>query len=616
FCSATTATNNIGPSFSQTVGVALPRQLISGAGVTVGAQGGATGAATTDSSITNACSTRAPASGLHDNVVRENKTLNRGSTSVPVGQIGVLQSNYWPFIQLYNLNPTGNVVVQYNKGGGVQSTTLKFDTVDQFAKLDLDRTSYPRSAQVQATITDTQLNIDPTDEDSWTFGTTPSNATVYYGVFSEDGALAASSGISSQLTGNRTNLMFEDNGLMKVNLAAQGSTVLALQDNADTVLSSSGYIDAGRQTLTNQPVTITETAPNVGVFGTYDESDKSVLKTTSDAARGKSATIDYNDKSQSVTIGFGFASVDIKPTDAEWNSGEEIPVTVTDSDANKNSRADEDLDLFNPSVALIPSLRIGTPFTLGVKGTDSSTTADSILLRNVTEGSLGGSLVNARATAKAASTFSYIASKNTAFDGNLTVNKFSDRAVLTTNITSTVYQSVGGLLVDTKATGQDLKKSIFNPSSGSSSNFHGFNLLNIDLRGINNTKLQNASVWLLNSTSATSILTRQSGTTGAEAEITATTPKIIPIAYNVKPQSLTLINATHTRVYSDIFGGTTGAGIQDTAKIGYLLNFTRVTLDNNDKPFVIDLFSFGYKNDGVVKSDRVNNAIYRIEAEE
>ncbi|NDF30538.1 MAG: hypothetical protein EB150_10165, partial [Nitrososphaeria archaeon] len=337
FCSATTATNNIGPSFSQTVGVALPRQLISGAGVTVGAQGGATGAATTDSSITNACSTRAPASGLHDNVVRENKTLNRGSTSVPVGQIGVLQSNYWPFIQLYNLNPTGNVVVQYNKGGGVQSTTLKFDTVDQFAKLQLDRTSYPRGAQVQATVTDIQLNIDPTDEDSWTFGTTPSNATVYYGVFSEDGALAASSGISSQLTGNRTNLMFEDNGLMKVNLAAQGSTVLALQDNADTVLSSSGYIDAGRQTLTNQPVTITETAPNVGVFGTYDESDKSVLKTTSDAARGKSATIDYNDKSQSVTIGFGFASVDIKPTDAEWNSGEEIPVTVTDSDANKNS---------------------------------------------------------------------------------------------------------------------------------------------------------------------------------------------------------------------------------------------------------------------------------------
>ena len=43
-----------------------------------------------------------------------------------------------------SLNPTGNVVVQYNKGGGVQSTTLTFDTVDQFAGAELDRTVYPQ----------------------------------------------------------------------------------------------------------------------------------------------------------------------------------------------------------------------------------------------------------------------------------------------------------------------------------------------------------------------------------------------------------------------------------------------------------------------------------------
>jgi hypothetical protein len=58
--------------------------------------------------------------------------------------------------------------------------------------------------------------------------------------------------------------------------------------------------------------------------------------------------------------------------DAEWNSGEEIPVMVTDSDANKNSRADEDLDFNNADVSIIPSLRIGNPFTLGVKGTEAT----------------------------------------------------------------------------------------------------------------------------------------------------------------------------------------------------------------------------------------------------
>ena len=33
-------------------------------------------------------------------------------------------------------------------------------------------------------------------------------------------------------------------------------------------------------------------------------------------------------------------------------------------------------------------------------------------------------------------------------------------------------------------------------------------------------------------------------------------------------------------------------------------------------PVVADFFSFGYLNDGVVKSERVNNAIYRVEVEE
>ena len=61
-----------------------------------------------------------------------------------IGQIGISHDTAWPFIQLYPLNPTGNVIVQYNKGGGVQTTTLTFDTVDQFASAGLDRAVYTR----------------------------------------------------------------------------------------------------------------------------------------------------------------------------------------------------------------------------------------------------------------------------------------------------------------------------------------------------------------------------------------------------------------------------------------------------------------------------------------
>lgn len=609
FCTAASAQTVIGPAFTQTVGVAIARQPNSG-----GSQG-------EDALGTCAGSTSTTSSGLQNNVVRENKTLNPGPSTVEVGQIGIIQSNFWPFIQLYNFNPTGNVVVQYNKGGGVQSTTLKFDTVDQFAKLDLDRTSYPRSAQIHATITDLQLNIDPTDEDSWTFGTIATNATTYYSIFTEDGALDGTGGISRALTGNLTGLMFEDNGVLLLNKNAQSasSNIVLIQDNADSVLSAdNGIVASGTQSISSasQPVTITESAPNTGVFGTYDESDVSVLEVTSDAPRGKSATIDYNAAAKSIVVGFGFASVDIQGADAEWNSGEEIPVKVTDSDANKNSRADEDLDLNNPNVDLIPALRIGNPFTLGVKGVEgtdsqraSNSIADTLLLRNFTEGSFGGVVVNARGTFNAASDFNYTNSKNTVIEGNATVQKFSDRAILTVNTTG----SVGALLVDTKATGADLKKSINDPRP--SKTFHGYNLVNVDIRGISSS-ISNATVYLLNSSSTAPILTRQSGTTGAEAEVTARGASVLPLGYNVKPQSLFLVNSTYNNVYSDIFGGVTGSGIADTAKIGYVINFTRVTIDSTNKPIVIDLFSFGYKNDGLIKADRVNNMIVRIEAEE
>jgi len=59
-----------------------------------------------------------------------------------------------------------------------------------------------------------------------------------------------------------------------------------------------------------QPITITEQGPNSGVFGSYDESDKSVIKVTSNALRGTSATIDYNETPTTVLVGHSFATID------------------------------------------------------------------------------------------------------------------------------------------------------------------------------------------------------------------------------------------------------------------------------------------------------------------
>ena len=87
--------------------------------------------------------------------------------------------------------------------------------------------------------------------------------------------------------------------------------------------------------------------------------------------RGTSATIDYNETPATILVGFSFGSIDIQPIDDEWSSGEEIPVSLVDADANLNSRADEDLDFNNPDVALIPALQTGSPATL--KGLTAAT---------------------------------------------------------------------------------------------------------------------------------------------------------------------------------------------------------------------------------------------------
>ena len=69
-----------------------------------------------------------------NNMIREAKTVNENAF-VAEGQINV-DNTYYPIVQLYNLNPTGSVIIKYNKGGGTQSVTLTFDTVDQFAGLE------------------------------------------------------------------------------------------------------------------------------------------------------------------------------------------------------------------------------------------------------------------------------------------------------------------------------------------------------------------------------------------------------------------------------------------------------------------------------------------------
>ena len=246
------------------------------------------------------------------NVLRETRSANI-DVGAGIGQIGLNDIDNWPFIQLYNLNPTGNVVVQYNKGGGVQTTILTFDTVDQFANMELDSTVYPLSAQVYATITDVWLNIDPTDEDSWTFQTNTANPATMYQMFDEHGAAQGDSvvGGAIDIQPVASDLMCEDNCilLLEPNSQGPGVNIVTIQDNEDTQIFLSGDPESISSAHTSQissgtyPITITEQSSRSGVFVTYDEADVSTLRITNTASAGSSASIDYNEAPLTILVG-------------------------------------------------------------------------------------------------------------------------------------------------------------------------------------------------------------------------------------------------------------------------------------------------------------------------
>ena len=577
---ATGATTNaaVGVDVGDSVGIALP--II---GAPVGGQNGTA----TGGDLTTACTPNpgaANATGFM-NVVREAKDPNTTLSGDAVGQIGIVADS-WPFVQLYPLNPTGNVIVQYNKGGGVQSTTLTFDTVDQFADVELDRAVYPQGSNIHATITDLWLNIDPTDEDSWTFGSLDGSASTNYQVFDENGGrvgdINGTAGVID-ISGSLGSLMCEDNCVLELDTDAQGTgNVITLQDNDDSeiVINTNGFAivatdfaTAGNALNGTQPVTITEQGPNSGVFGTYDESDKSVLLVLNNASRGTSATLDYNESPVSILIGHSFGSVDIKPIDDEWSSGEEIPIEIVDADANRNSRADEDLDLFNANVDLIPSLRTGDPFTLAENNSDDDAPLSAIIRNNTApvpaEGFLpitfAGGVSNATAT--------------------LEVEKFSKRAIFAANDTANSFNSI---VIDLDATAEDLYDSINDPSG----TFNGFNFFNIDTRSVSSSDV---TVWLLNNTAAGGILAGDDLAAGVTAQ--------------------SLVNATDAQSITRTGGVTNLFTLDDDDAIGLLLVFdTAATMDN--EAIVADFFSFGFDDDGLEGSERVGNQIIRIEAEE
>src|SRR3989344_5420740 len=372
FCRNDSGDELLGFSISTSQGIALPSNatFMNSAVVTAVAftsTNGTDGTAAFVKCTTNLAGARhsgfSSTSNKEMNVIRENKTLNRGAaTGIDVGQLGLLDSNYWPFIQLYDFVPTGTVVIKYDKPGGTQTTTLTFDTMSGIS-LSTDRTLYPANSQIHLTLQDFQLNIDPTDEDSWTWGSnvrdTTTNKTVFYMLFNDTGSPDADGNTfditnwksggatvvrrtnlgAQNLFGNLTVLGFEDNGMLTFNnnTSGVGVDLVKLVNNTDAKLFVDDSVGSTKrlrtQTIDHKdlPITFTETAPNSGIFTSTDEANNSNLRVNElctsaslNVCRGKTAQLAYDDVSYSILVGTSFATenMDESAIGGEWNSGE------------------------------------------------------------------------------------------------------------------------------------------------------------------------------------------------------------------------------------------------------------------------------------------------------
>jgi hypothetical protein len=263
-------------------------------------------------------------------------------------------ANEWPFIQTFDFTQ-GEFEVTFEKAGADETIVLDYNNadLDDFSSISLDRSSATQGAEIHLTITDNQLNIDPTSEDKVVFYVGTNTGTDYRGVSFTNGTWS----IINDAYYKGYNNDFSDNGILKINNNTNSAPNDVL-NMTRTTLDDDGASGGGF-------LLFWETSENSGVFVNTDNADKSNVAVADDAARGTSATFDYNDSAQSFVVANDFGTIDMDEASVgnEWNSGETLAVTLFDQDLNKNTALDEDMTI--AATSIVPAMIIGSPLTLG-----------------------------------------------------------------------------------------------------------------------------------------------------------------------------------------------------------------------------------------------------------
>ena len=359
FCSSATDKAVLGASFAYADAVAVARP----------AAGGTNGGG--DAGTPAECAH--PIGGdLLNNVVRRAPSLSGASSAAP-GQIGI-SPDVWPVVQLYSLG--GTVKVEYRgSGGGTERAELVYDEIPN-AAMHLDRGRYPAGAEVYVSITDAQLNQDPTDRDVWTFSTDPDAPAVFY-MGGWDGKDAPP---SVDLHPHLRSIGFKDNGALTIDA---GRTVSFKPNGLQSATAIMGIGGDSYASL----VTVRETGASTSEFASHDGDGASTVWVPRDAPRGTAAVFEYNDMRMSALTGPSTATIGIGTAPAAaaagQGSGQQPPPlpllppqspapgalsTVVITDADRNTIPSKRDVLSASDAGPVPSVRMGEPLTIDGAG--------------------------------------------------------------------------------------------------------------------------------------------------------------------------------------------------------------------------------------------------------
>ena len=325
-------------------------------------------------------------------------------------------------------------------------------------------------------------------------------------------------------------------------------------------------------------MTFVEDSSNDSIFTNVVSDDTPNIRTVDDAQRGLSFSVEYDN---TTTSGIGYSTTTITiDAGAQWNSGQEIGITLNDADANTNSQDANDLDVTD-SDQIIPTIKVGTPFTLGHLGYDES--PDSV--------KLGSASIATQVTE---------VSDILVFKGTGTYGE--DTQI---NIDLGTRQDVNAYLPENH---EDFKGvHIINYDVSALGNVAAITL---QIEGESNLPLLEGGVsgsgtaFITDTTFDPNVVLDEEDSTAKERAKKAADEFIANILYddenNLKAGTE---EATLVITFDDGDEGTTG----DTAFTG--------TISDGDA-IIIDIFSFGLADHQEDLTSNVNNAIYRLELEE